>query len=385
MKKLVLLLFLIPLSFFTYCSKDEDNDLNNTINTTESPSLEDTTTAVQTFNLIVSKTDGGSISSSGGSYDEGTSVTITATPYEGYEFSGWTGSDETSTEITIKLDSNIELIANFQLISQLEFKFNYNFDSSLDSFSFYKDSITSIISRLNKMMPIEPYLDARDNQQINGVSIYSWLKGQIKPYLSTIGDTDQCICGVINQNLVMSLQIHNTDFNDSFKYALVAHEFFHVYQMYLSNGFEQDIFWLIEGQAATIESLYLKEFLNDSNYIRNFLNKGSTSFDEGIQNIQYYESYDGFNSVFELYGDITIFMNLSLAKILQDQGKTEKESFKIIFEDFWKSNPNRDNWKTKFSEIFNLELNEFYQKLNDYKDSPENLIPIISLSQIFSD
>ena len=383
MKKLILLLILIPLTVFTYCSKDEDS--NNPQNITGSPYSENTTPDVQIFNLSVSKTDGGSVNSSGGSYNDGTSVTITATPYEGYEFSGWTGSNETSLEITITLDSNIELIANFQLIPQLEFKFDYNFDSSLDSFSFYKDSITSIISRLNKMMSIEPYVDGRDNQQINGLSIYSWLKGEIKPYLSIIGDTDQCICGVINQNLVMSLQIHNTDFNDSFKYALVAHEFFHVYQMYLSNGFKQDIFWLIEGQAATIESLYLKEFLNDSNYIRNFLNKDSISFDEGIQNIQNYESYDGFNSVFDLYGDITIFMNLSLAKILQDQGKTEKESFKIIFEDFWKSNPNRDNCKTKFSEIFNLELNEFYQKLNDYKNSPENLIPTISLSQIFSD
>ena len=73
----------------------------------------------------------------------------------------------------------------------------------------------------------------------------------------------------------MSLQLQEGDFNEetNFKYALLAHEFFHVYQIYLSNGFDQGVFWLIEGQAATVESLYLKEFMNDSGYIMNFLNK----------------------------------------------------------------------------------------------------------------
>ena len=201
-------------------------------------------------------------------------------------------------------------------IPPTSFKFEYNLHSSLDDYAFYKDSISSIFLRLNEMMPIEPYYDG--NNEINGVAVYSWLAGGSKPYLSIIGDTDQCICGVINNKLVMSLQLQEFDFNEgaNFKYALLAHEFFHVYQIYLSKGFDQGVFWLIEGQAATVESLYLKEFINDSGYIMNFLNKNYTSFDEGIQNVESYESYNGFNSVIGQYGDITIFMNLSLAKIL---------------------------------------------------------------------
>ena len=134
---------------------------------------------------------------------------------------------------------------------------------------------------------------------------------------------------------------------------------------------------------ATMESLYVKEFVNDSNYIMNFLNKTYLSFDEGIQNVESYESYNGFNSVIGQYGDITIFMNLSLAKILQEQGNSEKESFKIIFEDYWKTNPNDSNWKIKFEEVFGISTSEFYQRLNDFKTNPENLVPEISLSEIF--
>ena len=152
---------------------------------------------------------------------------------------------------------------------------------------------------------------------------------------------------------------------------------------YLSKGFDHSVFWLIEGQAATVESLYLKEFIKDTGYIMNFLNKNNTSFDEGIQNVESYESYNGFNSVIGQYGDITIFMNLSLAKILQEQGNSEKESFKIIFEDYWKTDPNDSNWKIKFEEVFGISTSEFYQRLNEFKTNPENLVPEISLSEIF--
>lgn len=174
------------------------------------------------------------------------------------------------------------------------------------------------------------------------------------------------------------------DFNDgnNFKYALLAHEFFHVYQIFKSQGFDQSIFWLIEGQAATIESLYMKEYINDSNYMLNFLNQ--PAFEEGIQNVQEYESYEGFFSAFPEYGDISVFMNLALAKILQEQGNDEKQSFLMIFERYWESDPNNVNWKNKFEEVFGLTVSEFYLRLEDFQSNPEALVPAISLSEIFS-
>ena len=52
----------------------------------------------------------------------------------------------------------------------------------------------------------------------------------------------------------------------------------------------------------------------------------------------------------------------------------------MIFVDFWKSSPQNSNWKTKFKEIFSLDVEEFYQKLNNYKDNPESVMPSSNLT-----
>ncbi|WP_372936428.1 InlB B-repeat-containing protein, partial [Mariniphaga sediminis] len=46
-------------------------------------------TELQKFNLTVTAGSGGSVSSSGGTYDKGTKVTITATPDSEYLFKSW--------------------------------------------------------------------------------------------------------------------------------------------------------------------------------------------------------------------------------------------------------------------------------------------------------
>ena len=58
------------------------------------------------YTLTVSAAEGGTVSSEGGTYDEGTEVTITASANEGYRFAGWEGNDSTSENLTITLNSN---------------------------------------------------------------------------------------------------------------------------------------------------------------------------------------------------------------------------------------------------------------------------------------
>jgi len=74
--------------------------------------------AVPTYSLnVTSNADEGSVSQSLQQleYLAGTEVTVTATPEEGYAFKGWSGSI-TSTEnpITVSVDSNMEVVANFE-------------------------------------------------------------------------------------------------------------------------------------------------------------------------------------------------------------------------------------------------------------------------------
>jgi uncharacterized repeat protein (TIGR02543 family) len=76
---------------------------------------------VLTYDVSISSSEGGSVNTQSGTFNAGTVLTITATPNDGYEFIDWTGSSENSMEITITVNSNIQLIANFQLIPSPEF------------------------------------------------------------------------------------------------------------------------------------------------------------------------------------------------------------------------------------------------------------------------
>ena len=73
--------------------------------------------AIQKFTLIVNSSDGGSVNTVGGQYTKGSTVTVTASPNEGYTFSGWTGnSNSTEPSITLVMDGNISITASFTKI-----------------------------------------------------------------------------------------------------------------------------------------------------------------------------------------------------------------------------------------------------------------------------
>lgn len=75
-------------------------------------SKEEPTPEPTKYTLTVSAGDGGNVSSTGGSYNAGSEVTITATPNSEYVFSGWSnGSTENPIKITV--NSNQTLTANF--------------------------------------------------------------------------------------------------------------------------------------------------------------------------------------------------------------------------------------------------------------------------------
>ena len=68
---------------------------------------------VNSYTLTVSAQEGGSVSTEGGEYEEGTEVDVTATSDEGYEFVGWSDG-ETSIERVIILTTNLNLESLFR-------------------------------------------------------------------------------------------------------------------------------------------------------------------------------------------------------------------------------------------------------------------------------
>ncbi|MCE5249036.1 InlB B-repeat-containing protein [bacterium] len=73
-----------------------------------------------TLTLAVNTAEWGTTNPSAGAhtYDEGTEVTVTAIPSEGYRFAGWTGSvmNATNATTTVTVTGNMTVVANFEKI-----------------------------------------------------------------------------------------------------------------------------------------------------------------------------------------------------------------------------------------------------------------------------
>ena len=99
------------------CSSEEDDTIAPNVVQTPEPEPP----APTQYSLTVTAGEGGTVSTEGGTYDEGTDVTITATPSEGYRFTGWEGNDSTSESLTITLNSNQTFQALFELIPPVQY------------------------------------------------------------------------------------------------------------------------------------------------------------------------------------------------------------------------------------------------------------------------
>ena len=108
MKKLLLIPILLLVLFS--CSPDEETPSQNTVQTT-TPEPE---TVVVQYTLTVTAGEGGSVTD-GGTFDDGTEVIITASPIEGYRFTGWEGNSSTNESLTVTLSSNQTYEALFEL------------------------------------------------------------------------------------------------------------------------------------------------------------------------------------------------------------------------------------------------------------------------------
>ena len=117
MKKLYLLsiLVLLSIALIYSCSSEEEDTIAPVVQTPQ-PEPEPEAPAPTQYTLTVTAGEGGSVSTGGGTYEEGTEVTITATANEGYRFTGWEGNNSTNESLTISLNSNQTFQALFELI-----------------------------------------------------------------------------------------------------------------------------------------------------------------------------------------------------------------------------------------------------------------------------
>lgn len=259
--------------------------------------------------------------------------------------------------------------------SEIKVIFNSNVHSSLPTE--WVEQYYVILDTLNKRIPVF-------TNNYEELDIYAWNSNANRPFSSQIGDASgACICGN-DQGRYMVLEIPEDEFTYSsmHRYSVIAHEFFHAYQMSISSNFYNGDFnvkWLSEGSAAVFESIYVREHY-DYNY---FIYEQDRVDNEATTNPSIYENYDsGGDSNYSS----SVFMTLALVKELVKLNHTEADAIRMVVKDFQERNPSASNWKEVFEEVFAISVNTFYGSLSSYQADINTVVPNedLTLQQIFN-
>ena len=101
-------------SFSSWSNGSTNNPLTVTLNANTSISA-NFEALPNTYTLTVSAGEGGSVSSEGGAYEEGTQLSLSASPDDGYQFISWSNGS-TEAFLNISVNDNIALQANFEIL-----------------------------------------------------------------------------------------------------------------------------------------------------------------------------------------------------------------------------------------------------------------------------
>ena len=364
--KLFLALFLI----FIYCSKSsEESEIQEKIKSIEE---------IKKYELTITSTNGGTVNVSSGSYNAGTAINLTATANEGFKFIGWTGYESNESSISLIIDSDISIIANFEKIqednSNSKVIFKKNIHNSLPE-NWIKE-YNSIMDSLDIIIPVMA-------TNYTELDVYAWNSNVNKPYSSIIGSQGgACICGN-NVERYMILEIPEDEFTyeSMHRYSVIPHEMFHAYQMSISKNFydgEFKIKWLSEGSAASFESIYIQQ-----NYSYNYFKFDQNSVDREVLSTP--EQFENYESIGDVNYSSSVFMTLVLVKELQKNNISEERAFELVFRGFLQKNPSNENWKNIFKEVFSISVESFYSSISNYTNDIETVLPSqdLSLHNIF--
>ena len=259
-----------------------------------------------------------------------------------------------------------------------EFTFNNNLHSSLPNE--WVEQFKIIMVNLDKVTPV------KTTSYFCSLDIYAWLDTTDKPFKDKIGNTGGTSISGNKNGLFMVLEMPSSEFtyNSIHRYSVIPHEYFHVYQLSLSKNMYDGVFdikWLIEGTAATFESLYTQQY-----YSINYFKDAQTRVNIAVMNNpNIFESYKNSRDEDMNYSS-SVFMVLALVNELKKLNLSEDKAFKLILNDFMNKNPTNGNWKNVFQEVFNINLESFYQNLSSYTNDIDTVLPSesIKIENIFS-
>ena len=219
----------------------------------------------------------------------------------------------------------------------------------------------------------------------NSLTVYAWNDNIDDPYPGIQGGS---YVGGENGLPIMVLEIPNSEFtyDHIHRYSVIAHEYFHVYQRSLSEPMNQydndpngiDIKWLIEGAAASFESIYIRNYYNYNYFSAQSHVDTMVTTDPNV-----FESYD--SNDMDINYSSSVFMTLVLAKELIKLNYSEEDAFKLIYKDFLLSEATNLNWETTFESVFNITVSNFYESVKTYPVDIYEVLPgdSLTIEQIF--
>jgi len=113
-KKLLYPLLLILTTFIILYSCSAEEESTPPTNIVQAPELEPDPPAPTQYTLTVTAGEGGSVSTEGGTFDEGTDVSITAVSDNGFQFVRWSDGEVALTR-TISINQNTQITAEFYI------------------------------------------------------------------------------------------------------------------------------------------------------------------------------------------------------------------------------------------------------------------------------
>ena len=254
-----------------------------------------------------------------------------------------------------------------------KFKFKYHIADNLA-----KEWVTEfnkIMNIVQEVMPINENTNSWVKRELNRMepfNIYAWnrSKNPFKKFTKGKGS------GVRSDSRGrwMQLDIKSSEKNHS--YSVVVHEYFHVYQIALSEDkfFDRDTAkWLGEGGAKVLQEIYSNQYYGKDVLKKDIQKSERWSIKKVNKEPHLFEKYatsptkKGFDSNYTG----SAFMVLALVNELKKDNISDQEAFELVFREFWIQRSKQPNgsqgWKDAFEKSFGMSVEDFYQRLSKYK------------------
>ena len=242
-----------------------------------------------------------------------------------------------------------------------EFAFQYNLDSSLPAD--WLAEFETIMNNLGAVLPISERIHSVPDVFMP-FQIFAWNSAAPNPFPQIPGASGASISGNDLLGRHMILEIPESEFtnNSLHRYAVIAHEYFHIYQI----GLSEDIMtptWMIEGGAKVVEELYTQQYYGQSEFDSGLYPVSATV----LSNPAAFEKYDRDGGLVGRSADInynsSAFMVLALVDTLEGRGISEARAFEMVLDDFVAALPDHANWRDAFQAVFSMNVQDFYNSL----------------------